>query len=242
MRGNGVISLLVVVTVCCLELTAQSLVYSDRGNRLEGYVRREIAAPAFEALGFIRGPQLKTFRSPAVLNLHFFLSRSSRVRIHALELIPLKQYQMEVKRADWREGWNNFGPWPSSDVLDPLGVSLANIAVLAQGDETQSEAELVPVSFVSPEAIPSDYEFQFRVKYDLETASFRVERIDSGEVLRSGVLRRVPGEAPASLHFDLANVSAGKYRLAIDCLYQGRGGGPQRVFTFYHAPQALRAR
>ena len=146
---------------------------------------------------------------------------------------------MQAKQVELLSGWNTFGPWATSEVISPLDVPLENIAVLAQGEVEQgTEAELVPVSFVQPQTAVADYEFQFRIKYDVEKARYRVERVDSGNVVRSGLLHEIPGETAASVQFDLTNVAEGRYRLILDCLYKGRAGGPQRMFTFYHVKAA----
>jgi hypothetical protein len=230
---------LICIATCVLGAAADNLAFQDRGNRLEGYQRREIAAPAFEVLGFVRGSRLSSLRSPAAIQLGFFLPKAARVTIRASELAPIKLYEMQAKQVEWPSGWNTFGPWATSEVISPLGVPLENIAVLAQGAVEQgTEAELVPVSFVQAQAAIADYEFQFRIKYDVETARYRVERVDSSKVVRSGLLHEIPGETAASVRFDLTNEAEGRYRLVLDCLYKGRAGGPQRMFTFYHVKAA----
>ncbi len=79
------------------------------------------------------------------------------------------------------------------------------------------------------------YEFQFRTKYDLKLASYRVLEADSSAEVLQGTLSDVTGGAPASIAFDLSSAGEGWYVLVVDCLYKGRSGGPQRSFRFYRA-------
>lgn len=220
-------------------LVADDLVYRDRGNRIEGHRRVEVGAPAFEALSFVRAPARSSVPVRGVLDLSFFLLRPSRVRITARELAPIKQYQMVVKQVDWPAGWNTFAPWETARVIEPLGVQLTNVGVLAQVEsDALGPGEIVAVTF-SRKSGAVDwpvYEFQFRAKYDVETASYQVDRNETGLLLRSGALTDVIGGAPASIRFDLSRAEEGVYRLTVDCVYRGRQGGPQRTFVFYHKP------
>jgi hypothetical protein len=213
------------------------LAFRDRGNRLEGHRRIEVSAPEFEALSFVRGSPLKSRPATSVLELGFFLPQAARVHITARELVAVTHYQMQAKQTDWKPGWNVFGPWETSAVIEPLGVQLANIGALARlHADRPGSGELAALSFGRGGSATewSRYEFQFSVKYDLRTVSYTVERDDSGEVVRTGVLDDIGGGAPVSIRFDLANARDGRHRLIVDCLYRGRPGGPQRTFVFHH--------
>jgi len=239
-RGTGRVCaaglvLLFTVATGAASSADDSLAYRDRGNRFEGHRRVEVAAPAFEALSFVRGGLLRQRGTPAMLKVRFFLPQPSRVHLRARELVPVTFYQMTVKRMNWSSGWNTFGSWDTSEVIEPLQVPLANIAVIARvGDDRPGSGELAPVSFTRADASASKYEFVFKVKYDLKKTTYRVEGVGSGTVVASGSLGRLIGGTPVSLQFDLAGARAGRYRLLVDCLYRGRRGGPQRTFEFYH--------
>jgi hypothetical protein len=212
------------------------LAYQDRGNRSEGHRRIEISAPSFEVLSFVRGPSRLTRQGDGSLPMAFFLPMKSVVHITAQELVPITRYRMEVKRTEWDGGWNTFAPWPAAQVIEPLGVQLANIGVLARmRTDSLGSGELVALS-LSPDRAPAPtYELQFRAKYDVETASYQLET-GASRVVRSGVVTDIIGGAPAAIRFDLSRLPEGPYRLSIDCAYRGRSGGPQRVFTFHHKP------
>lgn len=219
--------------------TENLLVYQDRGNRFEGYQVIEVAGPTFEALSFTRGKALPALDNPAVLNVSFFLPQQTSVHISARELVPIKHYEMRAARTNWQPGWNTFGPWETTLVIRPLQIQLANLGVLARiGGDRPGSGELAAVQFASPNdtAIKPDYEFQFRTKYDLKKVSYRIDRVSTGSTVGSGVLYDVVGGAPASIRFQLNHQPAAEFRLYLDCLYQGRSGGPQRSYVFYHGP------
>lgn len=201
---------------------------------MEGHYRREIASPAFELLSFVRGPRLAALSSPAVLNVMFFLPKPTRVTITAMELQPLTEYRMRANRVDWATGWNTFGPWETETVIRRLRVPLSNIGVVGRvGEETAGSGEIVPVAFV-PEPRAGLYELQFRVRYEVERATYTVESQSTQKVVQSGDVRDVAGDTATSIQFDLSNQPEQQYRIVVDCVFKGRTGGPQRSFTFFH--------
>jgi hypothetical protein len=214
------------------------LAYADRGNRFEGHRRVEVAAPAFEALSFVRGEPIASRSSPTTLRANFYLPKAKPIYIKARELVAVHFYEMAAKRTDWPVGANTFGPWRTSDVIDELGVSLSNIGVLARvgNKRAGTGGEIAALSFSEASSRSSVYEFIFRVKYDVKKATYRVEHISSGIQAASGLHNQVTGGAPVSIRFDLSNAVEGQYLLVLDCLYKGRSGGPQRIFEFYHKP------
>lgn len=213
---------------------ADPLSYQDRGNRLEGFRPQEVSAPSFEALSFVRGPRMGEI-STRVLNLHFQVPDAAALSITARELIPVKYYEMRVRREDWPAGRNTFGPWDTAEVIEPLKVQRSNIGVLGRFTaDGGGSGRIVAVAF-DEESRSQRYEFQFRTKYDLKLASYRVLEADSSAEVLQGTLSDVTGGAPASIAFDLSSAGEGWYVLVVDCLYKGRSGGPQRSFRFYRA-------
>ncbi len=231
---GGLLALGLAVSVAA----ADSLAYGDRGNRLEGHRRIEVAAPEFEALSFVRGPaRFPTERG--VAELRFFLPQPARVHVTARELLTITYYQMRVKQTQWPQGWNVFTPWETSSVIVPLSVQPANVGVLARiGEEAPGSGELGAIAFGRDASGPewSTYEFQFRVKYDTTSVVYTVERDESGDHVAGDTLRSVSGGVPTALRFNLSSAREGRYRLVADCLYRGRPGGPQRTFVFFHKP------
>jgi len=216
---------------------SDDLSYQSRGNRYEGSRTIDVAAPTFESLSFVRGAPLAAQEAPASLGFWFYLPAEAAVRIRALELIPIAHYEMRPIRTSWSRGWNNFSPWETRAVISPLNISLSNIGVLAQVGSTDSSDELAPVEFTDPTKLKSapSYSFTFRTKYDLKSISYRVISPDTRANIVTGNLSSVAGGAPATVEFSLKGNPVGRYQLSLDCLYDGRPGGPQRTFAFYHA-------
>jgi hypothetical protein len=173
--------------------------------------------------------------SDRVLFLHFHLLEPATLSITARELIPVKYYEMRVEREDWPAGRNTFGPWDTGEVIVPLKVQRTNIGALARFTaDGGGSGRMVAVAF-KDEPKSQRYEFQFRTKYDLKLASYRLLNAESNAEVLQGTLSDVIGGAPASIAFDLSSADEGWYELVVDCLYKGRSGGPQRSFRFYRA-------
>ena len=193
---------------------AQDLSYSDRGNRFEGHRRTEAGAPALEAMSFIRGDNLSLQNAPTSLTIEFYLAQPEPIYIEARELVPVHFYEMTVKRTEWPPGQSTFGPWQTSEVIDKLKVPLSNIGVIAKigSNRLQGGGEIAALSFSQESLRSNNYEFVFRVKYDVKKASYRVEHIDSRKLVAGGSQMQITGGAPASIVVDLANAQEGKYR------------------------------
>lgn len=105
-------------------------------NRNEGTHVHPNASRDLTVIAIQRNFQL--FPRHASLKVRFFLpalpaNSGRKVSVLALERQDSFHYFMQsLPSIQWNDGaWNVFGPWPTKDVIDPLGLRAENIAVLA---------------------------------------------------------------------------------------------------------------
>jgi hypothetical protein len=214
--------------------------YSNRGNRYEGSRELPIAgAPALEVLSFLRGSRSISPGANGQITLSFYLPAGAIVNIESRELVADRFYEMRPVRTKWDPGWNLFTPWSARDVLQPLGVRLDNLGVLASSPATtvttvlKELVPIVPTGSASPDS-RGTYYFFFRTRDDLRKADWSVRAASGSPDARQGSLRAVSGGAPAVIQFDLSGSPEGYYRVYVDCRYEGQAGGPEGEYRFYH--------
>ena len=100
-------------------------------NRFEGSYQNQ-ANTELEIIGVLRSPI--SFHSPSVLSVEFFLPATGlskdNVLVEAQEITQSRNYFMQSKPFSVHDSdWNTFTPWPSGDVIDPLGVEEHNMTV-----------------------------------------------------------------------------------------------------------------
>jgi hypothetical protein len=105
-------------------------------NRVEGTNVHPHALQDFTLIAIHR--DFERFKQNAELRVRFFLppavaNADKKVFVEAVELQDSFHYFMQAKSSSaWKRGnWNVFGPWPTKDVIDPLGLLSENIGVLA---------------------------------------------------------------------------------------------------------------
>jgi hypothetical protein len=105
-------------------------------NRREGTNVHKDALQDFTLIGLHRN--FPKFEPKSTLNVGFFVPQSSanpdrKIFVEATELRDSCHYFMTANISpQWKNGsWNNFGPWPTADIIDPLSLGADNIGVLA---------------------------------------------------------------------------------------------------------------
>jgi hypothetical protein len=226
-----------IASLASIAVSGAGLEYASRGNRFEGTRELKIAsAPPLELLSFVRESSELRSDSAGLITLQFYLPAAASVEIRAGELVSDRYYEMRPAQTQWSSGWNTFEPWPTAEVLAPLGVRISNLGVVATLADTQRARELVAVlpTPAARGALGGSYAFTFRTRNDLRKADW-VLRADSADAaLRRGSLQATAGGAPATIVFNMGSLADGYYRLYIDCRYEGQPGGPEFDFRFYH--------
>lgn len=215
---------------------------NDRGNRYEGRIEIPVGAPDMELLSFVgcRDP----YMGDATLKIRFFLPSIAPVFIHGRELREQKQYWMESKPTNWQpQKWNEFGPWPTRDVLTREGIPWSNLGVVIRlHSATTNSGELQP-AFVYHRKLPpyvEKYTLYLRPNTTLKkVTSSLYTKTDNFKLpwKASSLLgEKIAGE-PFLIELDVRDLAEGPVRLEIRGAYKDRIGGPLRNYTFYHIPQ-----
>lgn len=223
---------------CSLTQTPGDLRYSKRGNRCEGTRELPISsAPSLEVLSFSRGSRSILPAANGEITLSFYLpaGAASSAGIEARELVADRLYEMRPTRTSWPPGWNSFAPWPARDVLQPLGVRLDNLGVLASSPAgTLAELVAVVPAGLASAGSRDTYYLLFRTRDDLRKADWSVRDTAGAQQPRGGSLRDIAGGTPTAIRFDLRGLAEGYYRIYLDCRYEGRSSGPAGEYRFYH--------
>jgi len=211
----------------------------DRGNRYEGRIEIPVGKPDLELLSFVgfREP----FTTDVTLKVRFFLPTDSPVFIQGRELQEQKQYWMESKPWQWPAGvWNEFGPWPTREVLSREGVPAWNLGVVIRlYSETSNSGALVP-AFVYHSTLPASvnkYILYLRPSSTLKkvTSSFyRIVDNQEVEVKGSSLLGDIIAGEPFPIELDVRELAEGSMRLVVQGAYKNRLGGLIREYRFYH--------
>lgn len=157
----------------------------DFDNRKEGTTVELHASGNFVPLGVHR--TCDPFEGGAKLYVQFYLpdqgsKRRGNAYVEAREIMDTHHYLMQSKPGNWKPGaWNVFGPWPSSDVIEPLGIGPRNIAVLAWYDDTDQERVYLPVDVQSRDRAKGDEQWTLYLETSLDVHSLEKYLVDSSQ-------------------------------------------------------------
>ena len=209
----------------------------DRGNRCEGLIDLEVSRPDLVLLSFAGHREL--FDDDVDLKVKFFLPRDAEVVIQGRELRDQRQYRMESKAVAYRaRAWNEFGPWPTGEVLTREGIPASNLGVLIE--VADDGRELAP-AFVYHSELPASvdrYTLILRPNKTLSQVTYTLYRLAGDEELE--VERQPLGSRPASRPFpirlDAESLDEGPLRLVIEAAVKNRREEILRQYDFYHKP------
>jgi hypothetical protein len=152
----------------------------DFGNRREGTTMH---VDALEDLAIVAVHRdFEPFPRNANLSVRFFLpalpgSPAPDVAVEGIELQDSFHYLMESKQPPVKAGtWNVFGQWPTSDVIDKLGIEPANLGVLAELKVGSKLPVYLPVDVYPSDRQPRKhaYTFYFMTGQDLQSLDISV--------------------------------------------------------------------
>jgi hypothetical protein len=213
--------------------------YKQRGNRNEGIKGIPVSAPDLELVSFVAYREQLDAGSDADLKLRFYMKGDGDLYITAKELVVSRYYVMNPTQTKWRRGWQEFSPWPTGEVLRPLGISVDQIGIVGRPDGTLvGSGEIVPLILYRSKLPPSltRYTLHCRPKEDLRSVTYRVYRIADGKLISSDLLRNLIGGTTFRLVVDLPGEKMGDYKIVLEGNYKERLGGPTRTYRFFHMP------
>jgi hypothetical protein len=150
-------------------------------NRIEGTNVHTNALQDLTLIAIHR--DFRPFKGSVTLQVRFFLpvlaaNSEKKILVEAVELQDSFHYFMQSKSSSqWKDGdWNIFGPWPTKDVIDRLGLQAGNVGVLAQYRVGNDRTVYLPVDVGENEAQPSrkTYTFHFITGKDLHSLDVSV--------------------------------------------------------------------
>lgn len=153
-------------------------------NRREGTNLHLNALNDFTLLAIHRNFQL--FPRDANLNVRFFLPQlrsnvAEKVFVEAVELQDSFHYFMQAKSSvPWKDrSWNTFGPWPTKDVIDSLGLEATNVGVLAGYQLGNDRPVYLPVDVYSDNEQPARHTYTFHLITGQDLQSLDLSLTDS---------------------------------------------------------------
>ena len=215
---------------------------NDRGNRYEGRREIPVSRPDFELISFL-GHQ-EDYEVDVELRVGFFVPEAGGATIYAQELRDEKQYWMESKPGDWQVGgWNEFGPWPTREVLDEEQIAAWDFGLYVEVEAaagSQDAIHLAPAVLYHSE-VPDRlevYTLCLRPNWDLKRLEVSVSPADGGGgevILRDRVLHQMPVGEPIQLDLDAAGLPDATW-LRLEAVGGIRGRIDEAVFEmfFFH--------
>jgi hypothetical protein len=184
-------------------------------NRKEGRRIQPNALPDFTLLALHKN--FIHFDRNSNLKVRFFVPKvpgSPHVFVEAVERIDSSQYYMRSNDSfPWKEGsWNVFGPWPTRDVIDGLGLNSENVLVLAQYQLGNSRRVYLPADVYQSEGdlTGKTYKFHFRTGQDVQSLDISVINDAGVDMTRA----QVPG-GKGKAKFEKTNRTGTDARLTI---------------------------
>ncbi|MCX6627147.1 MAG: hypothetical protein NTW28_05915 [Candidatus Solibacter sp.] len=211
---------------------------NDRGNRFEGLIEVPASLPDLELLSFVA--HWEPFERGATLRVLFYLPVEMPVVVESRELREQRQYWMESKPRSWRRGaWNEFGPWPTTEVIAREGIASDNLGVVVRPRGEAWASTILPALVYHqhrPESV-NRYSLYIRPNTTLRTVQYSADRVSDAKTvdLAKGMLvsEKIAGE-PFLIDLDFTGVKSGPVRLIISGTFKNRTGGPVRKYEFYH--------
>lgn len=202
-------------------------------NRIEGTNVHNNALQDFTLVAIHRSVQ--PFNTNADLHVRFYLPRitgnpEKKVFVEATELQDSFHYFMQAKPSTkWTDGhWNVFGPWPTRDVIDRLGLQNNNIGVRAGYRLNNGPPVFLPVDVYQNDGQPAvlTYTFYFITGSDLRSLDVSVAN-SKGTTLKEPAVQQKcnkdfnPGcklYAAGSTHYfslDMSALPPGEYHVRL---------------------------
>jgi hypothetical protein len=219
------------------------LAYIDHGNRMEGLIvvpRNKLPVTLLSFSGYFEPFGVS---DSVALRLVFYLPLNSEVEIVAQDLDGQSQYRMRSKPGYSASlGWNSFGPWPTSEVLQPAKLDSDSIGILAQlrtdliPGANQSVAPVFLYHSNAPQEIKK-YLIVFRPEYTQSSFEYEVLTGPGGKL--TSVEKHTTGAMPVAgkefeITLDTSKIPEGPALLRLSGQNRNREGGIAFNIAFYH--------
>ena len=217
---------------------------NDFGNRFEGSYQNH-GNTELDVIGVLRSPI--SFTSPSILSVKFFLPvtqlATDTVLVEAQEITQSRNYYMRSKSFQVHlADWNAFTPWPSGDVLDPLGVAPSNLAVTVSYVDQAGTRVYLPANVNTGVAHPLNvYIIQLRTAWSIHSLEEKLTAPDG----TSSQLQTIECSAGPScvmydagtshaISLDMSSRPDGFYSLELTGHVPNKFSPVHATVTFYH--------
>jgi len=223
------------------------------GNRVEGTTIHPDALNDFTLVAVHRN--FKPFPHDANLNVRFFLpsllgNPNKDVVVEAIELQDSVHYLMRSKSVSWKDGsWNNFGPWPTKDIIDKLTIESSNLGVLAEYQVANRLPVYLPVDVYEKDKqfVGHAYTFHFITGQDLQALDISVTNRAGKEMkLQVPMLkcnktfnpncRLYAAGSTQAFDLDMSSLAEGEYHLKLTGHIPGNSTPTSLEIVVYHHP------
>jgi len=222
-------------------------------NRVEGTKPVPTALAQFTLIALTRNAV--HFHSNDTLYVRFFvppmpLAQKDGIFLRALEREATTGYFMTAKNPPWKVGdWNVFGPWPTKDVIDILGIDAGNIGVLASYRDDNSGDVYLPIDLYedSNQLSAHTYTLHFIAGRPLQSLDINVsnasgQHVDAhtstfrcNKAFNPNCIWCAAGSVQA-ITFDISSASAGVYHVQLVGHVPGSLETISEDFALYHHP------
>ncbi len=195
------------------------------------------------------------FPRNASLNVRFFLpalpAGDKKIYVEAQELQDSFHYLMQSSGSfAWKkDDWNIFRPWPTSDVIDPLGIQPDNLGVLASYQIGNQERVYLPADVYSDPEQPSRHGYTFHIitgqdlqSVDLSLADSAGKRVNATlpELKCNKTLnpncRLYSAGSTMAFDVDMSGLRQGEYHLQLTGHIPRTSAVTSLVIALYHHP------
>jgi hypothetical protein len=214
---------------------------NEKVNRYEGRISLPASVPPIELISFYSYQESYSYDD--ILMVGFYLHGDFPVYLTAQEIETQEYYWMEAKPQQWRQGWNEFGPWPVSDVLGELEIPPDNLGVLVRLEKETGSGPISPVILYhsSPPTQINRYTAYFRPGKSISSGRYEIYRgYRDNELIKSGMIGRQSAGISFPVKFHLIDEMPGLVKLKITVKIKNESNrvDPSWEFYFYHVNTA----
>ncbi len=185
-------------------------------------------------------------KNPSKLNIRFYSPTETEANLRVREINSLRSYRLDAARNNWKKGWNHFGPWPTSDVIDHLEIDVNNLGITVTKSKSPSDSgQLFPAILFETNIPPKLESYTFVVKSNtgLAPLSWSLYRILEANKIRkieskSGHIEKLAAGSPIQIRVGAKELVGGYYKLRIrgELVSRDRREIVRKSYVFYHKP------
>ena len=232
-------------------LSQNELKYRLRGEksglRYEGVIQEPVSANFTLISATLGRVKWDKNLKPSELNIRFYSLSKTKANVRVREINSLRSYRLDAARDIWSEGWNYFGPWPTSDVIDPLKLEVNNLGITVTESKSPNDSGQLFPAILFQKGIPpllEKYTFIVKSSTGLSPFSWSLYRVKGDRNLRvaseSRYIEKLPAGTPFDIHIRAKELIKGYYKLRIrgELLSHDRKEIVRKTYIFYRQPNS----